>query len=75
MAFIRYRFAEVLLNAAEASFELDQPNIVAGYMNMVCSRVGLIIPLTAGDITFDRIVHERQIELAVEGHSLFDKKC
>lgn len=40
VAFIPYRFAEVLLNAAEASFELGQPNIVAGYMNMVRSRAG-----------------------------------
>jgi hypothetical protein len=74
VAFIRYRYAEVLLNAAEASFELGQPGDAAGYLNEVRARAGLTIPLVAGDITFDRIVHERRIELAFEGHTLFDMK-
>ena len=74
VAFIRYRYAEVLLNAAEAAFELGQTGVAAGYMNQVRARAGLTIPLTAGDITFDRIVHERRVELAFEGHVLFDKK-
>jgi hypothetical protein len=74
VAFIRYRFAEVLLNAAEASFELGKPADAAGYMNQVRARAGLTVPLVAGDITFDRIVHERRIELAFEGHILFDMK-
>lgn len=72
--FQRYRFAEVLLNAAEAAFELGQPDVAAGYMNEVRARAGLTTPLTAGDITFDRIVHERRIELAFEGHILYDMK-
>lgn len=74
VAFIRYRYAEVLLNAAEAAFELGQTALAADYMNQVRSRAGLMIPLTAGEITFDRIVHERRVELAFEGHELFDKK-
>ncbi|AXY75039.1 RagB/SusD family nutrient uptake outer membrane protein [Paraflavitalea soli] len=74
VAFIRYRFAEILLNAAEAAFELGQPDIAAGYMNQVRARAGLIIPLTPAQITFDRIVHERRVELAFEGHILFDRK-
>lgn len=74
VAFIRYRYAEVLLNAAEAAFELGQTSLAAGYINQVRVRAGLIIPLTAGDITFDRIVHERRVELAFEGHILFDYK-
>ncbi len=36
--FIRYRYAEVLLNAAEAAFELGQPDVAAGYMNQVRER-------------------------------------
>ena len=72
--FIRYRYAEVLLNAAEAAFELGQPDVAASYMNSVRARAGLTKPLTATDITFDRIVHERRIELAFEGHILFDMK-
>ncbi|RFM35212.1 RagB/SusD family nutrient uptake outer membrane protein [Chitinophaga silvisoli] len=71
---VRYRYAEVLLNAAEAAFELNQPAVAAGYMNTVRARAGLTIPLAATDITFDRIVHERKVELAFEGHELFDNK-
>jgi hypothetical protein len=74
VAFIRYRYAEILLNAAEAAFELGQPDVAAGYLNQVRARAGLMTPLTAGDMTFDRIVHERRIELAFEGHILFDYK-
>lgn len=74
VAFIRYRYAEVLLNAAEAAFELGQPDLAAGYMNQVRARAGLTIPLAPSDITFDRIVHERRVELAFEGHILFDLK-
>lgn len=72
--FIRYRFAEVLLNAAEAAFELGDNATAALYMNQVRARAGLTIPLTAGEITFDRVVHERRVELAFEGHILFDMK-
>jgi len=72
--FIRYRYAEVLLNAAEAAFELGQPDVAAGYMNLVRARAGLTTPLTATDISFDRIVHERRVELAFEGHILYDMK-
>jgi hypothetical protein len=71
---VRYRYAEVLLNAAEAAFELGQPAVAAGYMNTVRARAGLTTPLIATDITFDRIVHERKVELAFEGHELFDNK-
>lgn len=74
VAFIRYRYAEVLLNAAEAAFELGKPDVAANYMNQVRSRAGLTTPLTPAEITFDRIVHERRVELAFEGHTLFDYK-
>ena len=43
-------------------------------MNQVRVRAGLTEPLTAADITFDRIVNERRVELAFEGHQLFDMK-
>lgn len=71
---IRYRYAEVLLNAAEAAFELGMTGDAAGYLNQVRTRAGFTTPLTAGDITFNRIVNERRVELAFEGHLLFDKK-
>ena len=74
LPFIRYRYAEVLLNAAEAAFELGQNAVAAQYMNLVRARAGLTTPLTAGDMTFDRIVHERRVELAFEGHIFYDYK-
>lgn len=74
VAFIRYRYAEILLNAAEASFELGDNATAADYINQVRARAGLIIPLTPDQITFDRIIHERRVELAFEGHLLFDYK-
>ena len=72
--FIRYRYAEVLLNAAEAAFELGQPETAAGYLNEVRSRAGITTSLTAADVTFDKIVHERFVELAFEGLHFFDLK-
>jgi hypothetical protein len=74
VAFIRYRFGEVLLNAAEASFELGDNATAATYLNMVRARAGLTTPLSDGDITFDRIVHERKVELAFEGLYFYDMK-
>lgn len=74
VAFIRYRYGEVLLNAAEAAFELGLTGDAAIYMNQIRARAGLLIPLTAGNITFDRVVHERRVELAFEGHTLYDMK-
>lgn len=72
--FQRYRYAEVLLNAAEAAFELGQTDVAAGYMNQVRDRAGFTTALLPSEITFDRIVHERRIELAFEGHLLYDMK-
>lgn len=74
VAFVRYRYAEVLLNAAEAAFELGRTDLAAGYMNLVRARAGLTTPLLPTDMSFDRIVHERRVELAFEGHVLYDMK-
>jgi hypothetical protein len=71
---IRYRYAEVLLNAAEAAFELDNVGEAVGYINQLRERAGFTTPLTAGELTFDRIVNERRVELAFEGHYILDRK-
>ncbi|MBW8685724.1 RagB/SusD family nutrient uptake outer membrane protein [Chitinophaga rhizophila] len=71
---VRFRYAEVLLNAAEAAFELGNPGLSSDYINQVRDRAGFTTQLTAAQITFDRIVHERRVELAFEGHQLFDYK-
>lgn len=72
--FIRYRYGEVLLNAAEAAFELGQADKAASYLNQVRSRAGITTPLTGVDVDFDRIYHERYVELAFEGLHFFDLK-
>ncbi|MDN3583128.1 RagB/SusD family nutrient uptake outer membrane protein [Mucilaginibacter flavus] len=73
--FIRYRYAEVLLNAAEASAELGDYATATTYINQVRSRAGLTTPLVlTGANYFDRIVHERRAELSFEGLNLFDMK-
>lgn len=71
---IRYRYAEVLLNAAEAAFELGDLGAAAGYIKPVRDRAGLTTALNPAEITFDRIVHERKVEFAFEGHQLWDMK-
>ena len=72
--YIRYRFGEILLNAAEASFELGNAALAAEYLNQIRQRAGFMTDLSPDEITFDRIVHERRIELAFEGHELWDMK-
>jgi hypothetical protein len=71
---IGYRYAEILLIAAEAAFELENPDLAVGYMNQVRERAGFTIPLTAADMSFDRIVHERRVEFALEGQYFMDLK-
>ncbi|MDN3588537.1 RagB/SusD family nutrient uptake outer membrane protein [Pedobacter aquatilis] len=71
---VRYRYAEVLLNAAEASFEMGDAAGAALYLKPVRDRAGLTSALSGTEITFDRIVHERKVELAFEGHELWDLK-
>tara|TARA_R110002050_G_scaffold171113_2_gene303112 strand:- start:17409 stop:19295 length:1887 start_codon:yes stop_codon:yes gene_type:complete len=72
--FMRYRFGEVLLNAAEAAFELEQPDVAAGYLNRLRARAGITVDLAPGDVTFNKIAHERYVELAFEGLHFFDLK-
>ena len=71
---VRYRYAEVLMNAAEAAYELGDKATAAQYMNQVRERAGFTTPLQASEITFDRIVHERRVEFAFEGLRIFDLK-
>lgn len=72
--YIRYRLGEIYLIAAEAAFELNDKDAAAGYLNTLRARAGLTVPLTGADISFDRIAHERRVELAFEGHLLYDMK-
>ena len=65
------RYADALLMYAEALMELNQNDLAVTYVNMVRERVNMT-PVTVADLDIDRILHERRMELAFEGHRYFD---
>lgn len=69
-----FRYAEILLNYAEAKHFLGDDATARAYINMVRSRPGIDMPdvTESGSELFERIVNERRIELAFEGHRFFD---
>lgn len=71
MWFPRFRFAEAVLIASEAAFELGQSAKALSYLNMVRERAGIQL-LTS--MTFDDIVQERRVEFAFEDHRYWDLK-
>jgi len=64
-----FRYGEVLLNYAEAAFELGRSADALNAINQIRNRAG-IAPLSA--VTRDNIHHERRVELAFEGHRYWD---
>lgn len=72
--FVIYRYAGVLLMQAEALNELGQTSQAAAPLNIVRARAGLPgVPTTISkDEMRDKIIHERRMELAFEGHRWFD---
>lgn len=73
------RFADVLLVAAEASNENNKPAQALSYLNEVRERAregnNALLPdvtTTAKDALRDIILHERRVELALEGHRFWD---
>ncbi len=67
--YIYLRYAEVLLNYAEASLELGDEAIAAEYINKIRNRAGM--PDFTGDMT-EALRYERKIELAFEDVRWFD---
>lgn len=66
------RYAEILLNYAEASAELGDEGDARMALNQVRSRVGMPDVTASGDELIDRIRNERAVELAYEEHRFFD---
>ncbi len=68
------RYAEVLLNYAEANYFLGNEDIARNYVNMVRSRPGVNMPdiTESGNALLQRIMHERRIELVFEEQRWFD---
>lgn len=69
-----YRYAEVLLNYAEANYFLGNEGIAREYLNQVRNRPSVNMPeiTESGESLFQRIVNERRIELVFEEHRWFD---
>ncbi|MEX2595114.1 MAG: RagB/SusD family nutrient uptake outer membrane protein [Anditalea sp.] len=65
------RYADALLMYAEALLGINQPNEAVIYVNMVRERVGLK-GITPDELDLERILHERRLELAFEGHRFLD---
>ncbi|KAA6340563.1 RagB/SusD family nutrient uptake outer membrane protein [termite gut metagenome] len=73
---IFFRYGEILLNYAEAMFELGDENTAREYLNIIRSRESVQMPLipisVTGDALRKKIYNERRIELVFEGHRFFD---
>lgn len=78
-----FRYAEVLLNFAEAMNEAYGPDVTAGYsmsakkaVDMVRARTGIAMPPLPPGLSADemrqRIRNERRVEFAFEEHRFFD---
>ena len=68
---IVFRYGEILLNFAEAAYELGKPTEALNAVNQIRSRAGIT---ELSSITLDKIRHERRIELAFETHRWWDLK-
>ncbi len=67
--YIVFRYAEVLLNLAEAAYELGKEGEAKDAINEIRERAGLP---KRGTIDMNDIIHERKVELAFEGHRYWD---
>jgi hypothetical protein len=72
--YIMFRYAEILLNYAEAQHMLGNDAVARSYANMVRKRTGVNMPdiTEGGAALLARLQNERRIELAFEGHRYFD---
>jgi hypothetical protein len=66
---IVFRYGEVLLNLAEAAFELGKTGEALDAINQIRDRAGVARKTS---IDRDAIRHERKVELAFEGHRYWD---
>lgn len=71
---IFFRYAEILLNYAEAKLELGDEATAREYMNKVRARPGVEMPpiMESGEALKKRLQNERRVEFAFEGQRFFD---
>ncbi len=66
------RYAEVLLNYAEACIELGEESEAKTYLNMIRKRAGMPDITLSGSALKDEYRNERKIEMAFEEQRFFD---
>ena len=75
--FIFFRYAEILLNYAEACIDLGQELEAKRYLKMVRERAGMPgadVDNASGAALKELYRYERRVELAYEGHRFFDAR-
>jgi starch-binding outer membrane protein, SusD/RagB family len=68
----RFRYAEILLNYAEACLELGEEDEARTYINKIRARAGMPATLATGTQLRDQYRNERRVELAYEEHRYYD---
>lgn len=73
---VEIRYAEVLLNKAEAAYRLNKTGEAQTAMNLVRARTGVNLPgkTSTGDAWFNDYRNERRVELSYEGHLFWDMR-
>ncbi len=71
---VEIRYAEVLLNKAEAAYRLDKIGEAQSAMNEIRARVNLPEKFTTGAVWFNDYRNERKVELAYEGQLFWDMR-
>lgn len=71
---VELRYAEVLLNKAEAAFRLNKMEDARNAMNEVRSRVDLPAKSSSGNEWFKDYRNERMVELSYEGQLFWDMR-
>lgn len=64
-----FRYAEILLNYAEAAFELGKAGDALNAVNQIRDRAGIA---QLGSVDREKIRHERKVELVFENHRYWD---
>ncbi|WP_242922107.1 RagB/SusD family nutrient uptake outer membrane protein [Pontibacter liquoris] len=72
LPFRRFRYAEILLNYAEACLGLGQEEEARTYINQVRARAGMPPVTESGQALLERYRNERSVELAYEEQRFFD---
>lgn len=73
-SWVEIRYAEVLLNKAEAAYRLNKIGEAQNAMNLVRERVNLPKKTSTGDQWFKEYRNERKVELAYEGQLFWDMR-